>query len=51
MCLRCAQQEAVFGGALAGLCCIRYKNGMNTHDAVYKDFFKHREMVESLLTG
>ena len=24
---------------------------MNIHDAAYKDFFKHREMVESLLTG
>ncbi|MBP3730224.1 MAG: Rpn family recombination-promoting nuclease/putative transposase [Mailhella sp.] len=24
---------------------------MNTHDAAYKDFFKHPEMVESLLTG
>ncbi|MBR5734324.1 MAG: Rpn family recombination-promoting nuclease/putative transposase [Desulfovibrionaceae bacterium] len=24
---------------------------MNSHDAAYKDFFKHREMVESLLSG
>ena len=24
---------------------------MNTHDAAYKDFFKHPEMVESLLSG
>ena len=24
---------------------------MNSHDAAYKDFFKHKEMVEALLTG
>ena len=24
---------------------------MNIHDVAYKDFFKHKEMVESLLTG
>ena len=30
---------------------IGYKGVMNTHDAAYKDFFRHKEMVESLLTG